>query len=111
LAFRNEYVRVVNVDYGPHEKSALHNHPGGVVGVLTAGHLKFTDEKGETQEVYAQPGECRWFPACKPSVENLRDTDHNPRYVGTKSKARDTRNTPDAAQPPLDAENGKLMRE
>jgi len=53
LAFRNEYVRVVNAPYGPQEKSALHNHPGGVVAVLTSGHLKFTDEKGETQEVYA----------------------------------------------------------
>jgi hypothetical protein len=111
LAFRNEYVRVVNAHYGRHENLALHNHPGGVVVVLTAGHLKFTDEKGETQEVYARPGECRWFPACRHRVENLGDTDHNPRYIGIKSEARDTRNTPDAAQPPIDAENRKLMRE
>ena len=95
----------------PARKIGARNHPGGVVVVLTAGHLKFTDEKRETQEVYAQPGECRWFPACKHRVENLGDTDHNPGYIGIKSKARDTRNTPDAAQPPMDAENGKLMRE
>ena len=114
LAFENEYVQVVNIHYGPHEKSALHNHPGGVVVVLTSGHLKFTDEKGKTQEVYAKPGECRWFPAFKHAVENLGDTDYNARYIGLKSKARDTRdtrNTPNTAQPPMDAENGKLMQE
>ena len=114
LAFENESVQVVNVHYGPHEKSALHNHPGGVVMVLTSGHLKFTDEKGKTQEVYAKPGECRWFPAFKHTVENLGDTDYNARYIGLKSKARDTRdtrNTPNTAQPPMDAENGKLMQE
>jgi quercetin dioxygenase-like cupin family protein len=116
LAFENEYVQVVNIHYGPHEKSALHNHPGGVVVVLTSGHLKFTDEKGKTQEVYAKPGECRWFPAFKHTVENLGDgdTDYNARYIAIKSKARDTRdtrNTPNTAQSPMDAENGKLRQE
>jgi quercetin dioxygenase-like cupin family protein len=111
LAFENEYVQVLNIHYGPREKSALHNHPGGVVVVLTSGHLKFTDEKGKTQEVYAKPGECRWFPPFKHRVENLGDTDYNARYIGIKSKARDTRNTPNTAQPPMDAENGKLMQE
>ena len=93
-------MRVVNAPYGPQEKSALHNHPGGVVVVLTSGPLKFTDEKGETQEVYAQPGECRWFPACKRRVENLGDTDRNARYIGIKSKARDTGNTPNTRNRP-----------
>jgi hypothetical protein len=37
LAFENEYVQVVDIHYGPHEKSSLHAHPGGVVVVLTAG--------------------------------------------------------------------------
>jgi len=111
LAFENEYVQVVNIHYGPREKSVLHNHPGGVVVVLTSGHLRFTDEKGKTQEVYAKPGECRWFPPFKHTVENLGDTDYNARYIGIKSKARDTGNTPNTAHPPMDAENGKLMQE
>jgi len=111
LAFENEFVQVVNVHYGPHEKSTLHNHPGGVVVVLTFGHLKFTDEKGKTQEVYAKPGECRWFPAFRHRVENLGDTDYEARYIGIKSKARDTHNTPNAVQPPINAESEKLMQE
>jgi quercetin dioxygenase-like cupin family protein len=87
LAFQNESVQVVNVHYGPHEKSALHDHPGGVVVVLTAGHLRFTDENGKAREVYAKPGESRWFPPLKHRVENLGDTAYNAVYVGIKNQA------------------------
>ena len=86
LAFENEYVQVVNVHYGPHEKSNLHAHMGGVVVVLTAGHLRFTDENGKTQEVFAKPGEPRWFPPFKHKVENLGDTAYTAIYIGIKSK-------------------------
>jgi len=85
LAFENEYVQVVNVHYGPHEKSNLHAHPGGVVVVLTAGHLRFTDENGKTQEVFAKPGDPRWFPPFKHKVENLGDTAYNAVYIGIKN--------------------------
>src|SRR5277367_5214465 len=86
LAFENEYVQVVNVHYGPHEKSAIHAHMGGVVVVLSAGHLRFTDENGKTQEVYAKPGDPRWFPPFKHRVENLGDTAYNAVYIGIKNK-------------------------
>jgi len=86
LAFENEYVQVVNVHYGPHEKSGLHAHIGGVVVVLTAGHLRFTDENGKIKEVFAKPGESRWYPPFKHKVENLGDTTYNAVYIGIKSK-------------------------
>jgi quercetin dioxygenase-like cupin family protein len=86
LAFENEYVQVVNVHYGPHEKSGLHAHMGGVVVVLTAGHLRFTDENGKTQEIYAKPGDPRWFPPFHHRVENLGDTSYNAVYIGIKNK-------------------------
>jgi quercetin dioxygenase-like cupin family protein len=86
LAFENETVQVVDVHYGPHEKSGMHEHPGGVVVVITAGHLRFTDQNGKVQEVYAKPGESRWFPAFKHKVENLGDTSYNAVYVGIKPK-------------------------
>jgi quercetin dioxygenase-like cupin family protein len=86
LAFENESVQVVNVHYGPHEKSSMHDHPGGVVVVLTGGHLQFTDEKGKVTEVFAKPGESRWFPPFKHRVENLGDTPYNAVYIGIKSK-------------------------
>jgi len=87
LAFENEWVQVVNIHYGPHEKSRLHQHPGGVVVVLTEGHLKFTDQHGKVQEVRANPGESRWFPPFRHRVENLGDTPYNAVYVGIKTKA------------------------
>jgi len=87
LAFENEWVQVIDVHYGPHEKSALHEHPGGVVVVLTEGHLRLTDEKGKSHEVFAKPGESRWFPPLKHRVENLGDTTYNAVYIGIKNQS------------------------
>ncbi len=86
LDFENEHVQVISVHYGPHEKSALHEHPGGVVVSLTGAHLKFTDEHGKVQEVYSKPGDARWFPPFKHRVENLGNTPYNAVYIGVKGK-------------------------
>jgi quercetin dioxygenase-like cupin family protein len=87
LDFENEHVQVISVHYGPHEKSGLHAHPGGVVVSLTEAHLKFTDQNGKVQEVYSKPGEARWFPPFKHRVENLGDTPYNAVYIGVKGKS------------------------
>jgi beta-alanine degradation protein BauB len=71
LAFENDEVQVVDVHYGPHEKSTMHSHPGGVVVYITEGHLKFTDAHGSVKEVIAKPGEAGFFPPFQHKVENL----------------------------------------
>ena len=86
LHFENEHVVVIDIHYGPHEKSELHDHPGGVVVNLTAGHLRFTDEYGKAHEVYAKAGESRWFPPVKHKVENLGDETYNAVYIAIKGK-------------------------
>lgn len=86
LDFENERVQVVSVDYGPHEKSIMHEHPGGVVVSLTEAHLRFTDENGKTREVFSKPGEARWYPPFKHRVENLGSTTYRAVYVGLKGK-------------------------
>jgi quercetin dioxygenase-like cupin family protein len=86
LDFENDRVQVVSVHYGPHEKSVLHDHPGGVVVSVTAAHLRFTDEEGKTREVFAKPGEARWYPPFKHKVENLGSTTYDAVYVALKSK-------------------------
>ncbi len=86
LDFENDKVQVVSVHYGPHEKSALHDHPGGVVVILTEAHLRFTDENGKTRDVFSKPGEARWYPPFKHKVENLGDTPYDAVYVGIKGK-------------------------
>jgi quercetin dioxygenase-like cupin family protein len=88
LAFENESVQVVDVHYGPHEKSGMHEHPGGVVVYITGGHLRFTDENGKVREVHAKAGESRWFPPFKHEVENLSDQPFDAVYVGLKSESR-----------------------
>jgi len=110
LAFENEYVQVVNVHYGPHEKSALHAHMGGVVVVLTAGHLRFTDENGKTQEVFAKPGDPRWFPPFKHKVENLGDTTYNAVYIGIKSKHLTNEVSREAAPPDMPDMNDQTRK-
>ena len=109
LAFENEWVQVVDVHYGPHEKSGLHDHPGGVVVVLTAGHLRFTDQDGKTKEVYAKPGESRWYPAFKHKVENLGDTTYDAVYIGIKTKTGLGKASPGGSQPILDAQTAKIL--
>jgi quercetin dioxygenase-like cupin family protein len=94
LNFENDKVQVVSVVYGPHEKSALHDHPGGVVVSITEGHLRFTDESGKTREVFAKPGEARWYPPFKHKVENLGDTTYRAVYIGVKSKTISTSSEP-----------------
>lgn len=86
LDFENERVQVVSVHYGPHEKSVLHDHPGGVVVSLTDAHLRFTDENGKVREVYAKAGESRWYPPFKHRVENLGETSYDAVYIGVKGK-------------------------
>lgn len=86
LDFENERVQVVSVHYGAHEKSALHEHPGGVVVSLTEAHLRFTDENGKVREVFSKAGEVRWYPAFKHRVENLGDTTYDAVYIGVKGK-------------------------
>jgi quercetin dioxygenase-like cupin family protein len=84
LAFENEHVQVLSVHYGPHERSVMHDHPAGVIVNITDGHLKFTDERGNVQEVSAKHGEARWFPAFKHKVENLGDAPYDGVYIGLK---------------------------
>ena len=87
LDFENDRVQVVSVHYGPHEKSKMHSHPGGVVVYVTKGYLRFTDEKGNVKEVNAKPGESRFFPPFHHKVENLSDKPFDAVYVGLKTKA------------------------
>lgn len=84
LDFENDRVQVVSVHYGPHEKSGLHDHPGGVVVTITAAHLRFTDESGKSREVFAKPGEVRWNAPFKHRVENLSGNTYDAVYVGIK---------------------------
>ena len=84
VAFENDHVRVVDIHYGPHEKSTMHQHPSGVAVYITPGHFRFTDENGKVIEADAIAGEARWFPAFKHKVENLSDKPFDGVYIEIK---------------------------
>jgi hypothetical protein len=77
--------------------------------VLTAGHLRFTDENGRVKEVFAKPGESRWYPPFKHKVENLGDTTYNAVYIGIKSKHLANEVSRSAGSPEMDERTKKLV--
>jgi len=107
-SFENEHVDVISVTYGPHEKSALHDHPGGVVVSITEAHLRFTDENGKVREVFSKPGEARWYPPFKHRVENLGDTTYRAVYIGLKGKVTAMNNSTDPMGA-MDEETKKIV--
>jgi beta-alanine degradation protein BauB len=111
LHFENERVQVVDVHYGPHEKSEMHDHPGGVVVVLSAGHLRFTDQNGKVTEVFAKAGEARWFPPFKHKVENLGDEPYNAVYIGIKGKLATAATGQDRDSPVIAEQVAKILME
>jgi beta-alanine degradation protein BauB len=108
LDFENDRVQVISVHYGPHEKSVLHDHPGGVVVSLTDAHLRFTDENGRVREVYAKAGESRWYAPFKHRVENLGDTAYDAVYIGIKGKLAASAGA-DGSVVATDAETQKIL--
>lgn len=110
LDFENDRVQVISVHYGPHEKSVLHDHPGGVVVSLTDAHLRFTDENGRVREVYAKAGESRWYAPFKHRVENLGDTAYDAVYIGIKGKLAASAGA-DGSVVATDAETQKILAE
>ena len=107
--FENERVDVVSVHYGPHEKSVLHEHPGGVVVSLTEAHLRLTDENGKVREVFSKAGEVRWYPF-KHRVENLGDTTYDAVYIGVKGKLA-TASSGSTGPATMDEETKKIVAE
>jgi quercetin dioxygenase-like cupin family protein len=102
LQFENDRVQVVSVHYGPHERSEMHDHPGGVVVIITGGHLRFTDQNGKVTEVFSKAGEARWFPPFKHKVENIGDEPYNAVYVGLKKGTESAGNA--GSEPALTSE-------
>ena len=106
--FENEQVRVVSVTYGPHEKSALHDHPGGVSVSITEAHLRFTDENGRIREVFSKAGEARWYPPFKHRVENLGDTTYHGVYIELKKMNTGSNRSTDPATA-MDEETQRIV--
>jgi quercetin dioxygenase-like cupin family protein len=73
VEFENAQVRVLRWKVGPHEKTAMHEHPAMVTIALTAGETRFTLPDGTTREVKTKAGQVTWRPPEKHSSESLGD--------------------------------------
>lgn len=86
VEFENEQVRVLRITYGPHEKSAMHEHPASVAIYLTDGQGKFTLPDGKTQDAPIKAGTTQWTAAGKHLPENVGDKPFELILVEMKSK-------------------------
>ena len=76
VEFENEYVRVIRVSIGPHEKLAMHKHPdtGAVLVQLTDQNLRLTQADGTTHDSKYAAKQVRWVgPGIAHQDENLSD--------------------------------------
>jgi quercetin dioxygenase-like cupin family protein len=73
VEFENDRVRVLRIQYGPHEKSVMHSHPDSVAVFLADGSVKFTMPDGKTQAAEFKAGMTQWTAAGKHLPENVGD--------------------------------------
>ncbi len=71
VEFENEQVRVLRINYGPGEKSVMHEHPNAVAVFLTDGKSRFTTPDGKTTENSVKAGQSIWTPGGKHLPENV----------------------------------------
>jgi quercetin dioxygenase-like cupin family protein len=87
VEFENDEVRVLRINYGPHEKSVMHDHPASVAVFLSDGQSKFTFPDGKTQDAPVKAGTSMWTPAGKHLPENTGDKPFELLLVELKTKA------------------------
>jgi quercetin dioxygenase-like cupin family protein len=74
VAFENESVRVLQISYGPGEKSVMHSHPNSVAVYLTDGVTRMTTPDGKSRDMQSKAGAASWTTAGS----------HLPQNVGAK---------------------------
>lgn len=88
VEFENENVRVLRIKYGPHEKSVMHSHPGGIVIALTDVTGKFTMPDGSTQNNAYKAGQVAEAPGGTHLPENTADQPFELILIEMKSKPK-----------------------
>jgi len=74
VEFENNQIRVLRVNYGAHEKSVMHSHPGTLAVFLTDGHAKFNLPDGTAVDAPIKAGTTQWGDAGTHLPENVGDT-------------------------------------
>ena len=69
----NAKVRVLRIQYGPHEKSVMHSHPDSVAVFLTDGAIRMTTADGKSQDQTVKKGQVMFEKAGAHLPENTGD--------------------------------------
>lgn len=85
VAFENDVVRALRVDYPPGERSEMHGHPPNVTILFTPGHFRVTYSDGETSEPRIEAGSVGWGPGTIHEPRNIGDEDARVMIVEFKS--------------------------
>lgn len=86
VEFENDQVRILRINYGPKEKSVMHEHPNAVAVFLTEGNVKFTLPDGKAKQEAVKAGTSLFTPAGKHLPENLSDKPFELLLVELKGK-------------------------
>ena len=86
VEFENAQVRVLRITVGPHEKTAMHEHPAWVAVWLTDLDMKITFPDGKTEERHGKAGKTFWNAGEKHIAENISDKPFEGIMVELKAK-------------------------
>lgn len=73
VAFENDAVRVLRIQYGPGEKSVMHQHPEGVAIGLTTTTWRMHTPDGTSAEYTTEANQVQWADAVVHLPENASD--------------------------------------
>ena len=74
VLYEDAYIRVLRVQYGPHETSAMHGHPSGVIIPLKLSKFLHTDWRGRTGVIESDAWHAIQMSIGIHRYENLLDT-------------------------------------
>ena len=98
VELENAQVRVLRITVGPHEKTAMHEHPAFVFVDLTDRHVKVAFTDGKTEERHGKAGGAIWHAGEKHTVENIGDKPFEGIMVELKAKPAKAAAKPPAAK-------------
>ena len=87
VEFENDQVRILRINYGPKEKSVMHEHPNAVAVFMTDGSVKFNQPDGKAIDAKVKAGQAQFTPAGKHLPENVGDKPFEVVLVELKPKA------------------------
>jgi quercetin dioxygenase-like cupin family protein len=97
----NEQVRILQINYGAHEKSPMHSHPDAVAVFLADQRARFTFPDGKSLERDMGSGQVLWMPAETHAPENLSDGPLRLILVEMKSGGTTATSRPPGSQDPI----------